>query len=182
MPSPPLVLRGWPLKMWTAASAAPTAPPASPAAGWIQMFSNAPSRSTLPLATQLSATPPARHKFFAPVFLARLRVRRSTASSSTAWMEAATSMWNAGKQFVRGTHRLAEQRGEALVGHGQAGAIVEIRHVEPERAVRLEIDQIVEDELCVFRLAIGRESHDLVLAGVHLEAGVISERRIQQAK
>jgi hypothetical protein len=45
-------------------SAAPSAPPASPAAGWIQMFSNVPSRSTLPLATQLSATPPARHRFF----------------------------------------------------------------------------------------------------------------------
>ena len=29
----PSVLRGWPLKRWTAASAAPTAPPASPAAG-----------------------------------------------------------------------------------------------------------------------------------------------------
>ena len=33
MPSAPLTLRGWPLKMMQAASAAPTAPPASPAAG-----------------------------------------------------------------------------------------------------------------------------------------------------
>ena len=46
--------------------AAPRAPPASPAAGWIQMFSNGPSRSSLPLATQLSATPPARTRFFRP--------------------------------------------------------------------------------------------------------------------
>ena len=41
-------------------SAAPSAPPASPAAGWIQMSSNGPSRSSRPLATQFSATPPAR--------------------------------------------------------------------------------------------------------------------------
>src|SRR6516164_1539056 len=43
-------------------SAAPSAPPESPAAGCTQMFSNLPSRSTLPLATQLSATPPARQQ------------------------------------------------------------------------------------------------------------------------
>ena len=84
------------------------------------------------------------------------------------------------QQLVRRAHRLAEQLGEPLVGHGQPGAIVEIGHVEPERAVRLEIDQIVENELCVFRLAIGREPHHLVFAGVDLEAGVIGERRIEQ--
>ena len=47
--------------------AAPSAPPASPAAGWIQRSSNAPSRSSRPLATQLSATPPARTRCFIPV-------------------------------------------------------------------------------------------------------------------
>ncbi len=36
--------------------------PSSPAAGWIQTFSNPPSRAIRPLATQLSATPPARHE------------------------------------------------------------------------------------------------------------------------
>ena len=36
--------------------------------------------------------------------------------------------------------------------------------------------------LCVFRLAVGREPHHLVFAGVDLEAGVIGERRIKQAE
>ena len=47
----------------------PSAPPASPAAGWIQMSSNGPSRSSRPLATQFRATPPARTRFFIPVVL-----------------------------------------------------------------------------------------------------------------
>ena len=91
-------------------------------------------------------------------------------------------MWSWRQQLVGAARRLAEQRCEALVGHGQAGAVIEVRHVEPERAVGLEVDQVVEDELRVFRLAIGREPHHLVLAGVDLEAGVIGERRIEQAE
>ena len=34
----------------------------------------------------------------------------------------------------------------------------------------------------VLRLAIGREPHHLVFAGVHLEAGVIGEGGVQQAE
>ena len=49
------------------AKAAPKAPPASPAAGCIQMLSNIFSFNNFPFATQLSATPPAKHKFFSPV-------------------------------------------------------------------------------------------------------------------
>jgi hypothetical protein len=45
------------------AKAAPKEPPASPAAGCIHIFSKIFSLSILPLATQLSATPPAKHKF-----------------------------------------------------------------------------------------------------------------------
>ena len=84
------------------------------------------------------------------------------------------------QQFIGCAHRLAEQFGEALIGHGEPGAIVEIGHVEPERTVRLEIDQVVEDRLRISGFAIGREPHHLVLAGVDLEAGVIGERRIEQ--
>ena len=36
-----------------------------------------------------------------------------------------------------------------------------------------QIDQIVENEFLIFRLAVGREPHHLVFAGVDLEAGVI---------
>ena len=51
------------------------------------------------------------------------------------------------QQLVRPAQRRAEQLGEALVRHRQPGAIVEIGHVEPERTVGLQVDQIVEDEL-----------------------------------
>ena len=44
------------------ARAAPKDPPASPEAGCIQILSKIFSFNILPLATQLSATPPAKHK------------------------------------------------------------------------------------------------------------------------
>ena len=57
----------------------------------------------------------------------------------------------AGSAVPRGVaRRPAEQLVELLVGHGQAGAIVEIAQVEPERAVALEVDQIVEDSFCAY--------------------------------
>ena len=48
---------------------------------------------------------------------------------------------------LRLARRPAEQAIEPRIGHGQAGAIVEVVEVEPERSVRLEIDQVVENEL-----------------------------------
>ena len=52
-----------------------------------------PVAQDLPLATQFSATPPARHRFCDRLCAARLRVSRSIASSGTACIEAARSMW-----------------------------------------------------------------------------------------
>ena len=80
----------------------------------------------------------------------------------------------------RVAHRRAEQVGELPVGHGEAGAIIEIIEIEPERSVRLQVDQMIEDAGGIFRLAVGGEAHELVLAGIHLEAGVVGERRIEQ--
>ena len=77
--------------MWCAHSAAPSAPPASPAAGWIQRRSAIPLRSSLPLATQLSATPPARQRFADPVsFFASVAIA-STTRSVTRWIASARS-------------------------------------------------------------------------------------------
>ena len=76
----------------------------------------------------------------------------------------------------------AEQLVKSLVRHRQAGAIIEIVQVQAERAVRLQVDQMVQDALREFRLAVGREPHHLVLAGVDLEAGVIGEGRVEQAE
>ena len=78
--------------------------------------------------------------------------------------------------------RRAEQRMEALVRHGQPGAIVEIIEIEAERAVGLEIDQIVANDLLVFRRSVGREPHQLVLARIDLEAGVVGEGGVEEAQ
>ena len=84
--------RSSPKRAKEACSAAPSAPPASPAAGWIQMPSNTRSRSRMPLATQLSATPPAITRLGSPVTSRARRAHPSTASSHTFWMEAAMSI------------------------------------------------------------------------------------------
>mgnify|MGYP003703871523 CR=1 FL=1 len=42
------------------------------------------------------------------------------------------------------------------------------------------VDQLVEDQLRILRLAIRGESHHLVFPGVDLKAGVIGEGRIEQ--
>ena len=64
------------------------------------------------------------------------RVSRSTTSSVTAWIEAARSMWRWVSSSFGLARRPAEQLVEPLVGHGQAGAVVEIGLVEPERCRR----------------------------------------------
>ena len=43
-------------------------------------------------------------------------------------------------------------------------------------------DELVEDQVDVARLAVRREPHHLVLARVHLEAGVVGERRVEHAE
>src|SRR5213594_4113537 len=53
----------------------------------------------------------------------------------------------------------------------------EVREVELERTVGLEIDQAIQDEFGIARLAVRRQAHDLVLAGIDFEAGVMGEGR-----
>ena len=87
-----------------------------------------------------------------------------------------------GEQLIGASHRQAEQRSEAVIGHAQAGAIVEIGKIETERTVLLHVDQLVENRLREARPAIRRKAHDLVLAGIDLEPGVIGEGGIEQAE
>ena len=84
------------------------------------------------------------------------------------------------QQFFRFARRSAKQRVEPRIGHRQAGAIVEIVHVEVERAVVSDVDQVVSDDAGIFGLAVGREAHHLVFARVDLEPGVVGEGRVQQ--
>ena len=96
--------RSLPSTMQWIQSATPSAPPASPAAGCTQMSSKGVSRRTWPLATQLSATPPAITRFFIPVRACRSRACRTMISLTISWIDRATSLWNcsSGPSFSRG--------------------------------------------------------------------------------
>ena len=85
-----------------------------------------------------------------------------------------------GQELFGRAARPAEQRGELVVRHAQAGAIVEVGLVEAEGAVFLEVDDVVQDRVLELRLAVGRQAHHLVFAGIDLEARVIGEGRIEQ--
>ena len=103
-------------------------------------------------------------------------------SSVTFWTEAARSIsrWVSRASGCAAGRR--RDRGTCVDRHGEAGRVVEIALVEPERAVLLHVDHLVHDEVGVPWLAVGREPHDLVLAGVDLEARVVGEGRVEQTE
>ncbi len=78
--------------------------------------------------------------------------------------------------------RAIKESVEPAVGHREAGTVIEVVHVQPERAVVLDVYQIVQYLLCVQRAAVGCKSHDLVLAGIYPEPGVIGKRGIQKSQ
>ena len=91
--------------------------------------SNCPSRSTLPLATQLSATPPARHRFVMPVSRGE-RAGQPQHDLLGDRLDRRGEVHLALRQIAisAAARRAAEQRVEPLVGHRQPGAVVEVAH------------------------------------------------------
>src|SRR5262249_18156736 len=87
-----------------------------------------------------------------------------------------------GEPRLRIAWRSAKQLMELVRRHRQAGRIVEVALVEPERSIIPKIDQFIEDELRILGLAVGRKAHDLILARVDFESSVVSKSRVQQAK
>jgi hypothetical protein len=85
-------------------------------------------------------------------------------------------------QLVGLARPAAEQLIELAVGHGQAYGIIEVFLVEAERAVVLEIYQMIEDQPGVLRLAVRRQAHHFVFARIDLEPGVVGEGRVQEAE
>src|SRR5207248_5222092 len=71
---------------------------------------------------------------------------------------------------------------KGAVGHGEADAVIEILHVELERAVFLEVNQLLEDDILVNRFTVRGQAHQLVLAGIYAEAGIIGEGGVKQAE
>src|SRR3954465_2737887 len=78
--------------------------------------------------------------------------------------------------------RPAEELSERLAGHGQTTEIIEVLLIQPERSVLAQVDEITQNEIHVARLPVRSKAHHLVFTGIHLEAGVIGEGRVQQAK
>src|SRR3984885_11200814 len=76
----------------------------------------------------------------------------------------------------------AEQVVEFPIGHPQPDAVVEVTQIEAETAVLFKVNQIFENPIAIYGRAVRRQSHDLVLAGIYLEPGVIGERGIKQSE
>ena len=76
--------------------------------------------------------------------------------------------------------RPAHQPLQRTARHRESAGVREVLHVHPQAAIVPDLDQVIFDELDVFRLAVRCEAHHLVLARIHLEAGEVSESRVQQ--
>jgi hypothetical protein len=76
----------------------------------------------------------------------------------------------------------AEKPVKLFIRHRRAAQKIEIIQIQPERVVRLEIEQFVADGVGEFRFTIRREAHELVFAGIDAEAAVVSERQINEPK
>ena len=86
------------------------------------------------------------------------------------------------KLRFRGTRRHPEELGKAITRHAEAGAVVEVFLVEAEGAIRLYVDDVIEDGLLPARRTIRSQAHELVLTGVHPETHLISERGVKESE
>ena len=135
--------------------AAPSAPPASPAAGWMN---NPSTHARRPFATQLSATPPAITRFFVPVIFVMCTTSFSITSSVTSCTDAARSIWRrmiGASGFRAGPPNSSSKR--ALVINGLSRRLPEVARVEAERAVFFHVDELVANDVGVAGLSIGCE-------------------------
>ena len=87
-----------------------------------------------------------------------------------------------GDRGLRLARRPAEERVELRRGHPEPLAVAEVRQVEAERSVVLQVDQMLPDPVGVARLAVRREAHQLVLARVDAEPREVGERGIEEAE
>ena len=107
---------------------------------------------------------------------------RSTTSSVTAWIDAARSIsrWVSSDSGARGGPPKSSSK-RPLVIRSEA-EVVEVATVRRERAVVVQVDEVLEDGVDEAGLAVGGEAHQLVLARVHPEAAVVGEGRVEEAE
>jgi hypothetical protein len=99
----------------------------------------------------------------------------------TAWTEAAMSMYST-VICDSGSRRWQPNNSSKAVRRRLAVEITEERRVEAVGAVLAQIDQPVEDEVDVARLAVGGQPHQLVLAGIDLEPAMVGEGAVQETE
>ena len=78
--------------------------------------------------------------------------------------------------------RSAEQPVEFMVGHFEADRIIEILGVDLEGTVILDINQVLFDQIDVFRFPVGSQPHQLIFAGINFESAVIGERGVEKTE
>jgi hypothetical protein len=78
--------------------------------------------------------------------------------------------------------RTAQQPFHRRSRHRQRVRVGEELLVHPQAAVIADFDEVILDGFHEGGLAVRRQAHDLVLSGVHLEAGKIGKSRIEQAE
>ena len=66
--------------------------------------------------------------------------------------------------------------------HGQPLAVREVIHVEPETAVALQVDEMLQDRLPVDRPAVRSQPHQFVFTAVYFKTAVIGKRRVEEAE
>src|SRR5262249_33449683 len=84
-----------------------------------------------------------------------------------------------GQPRFRFTWRSVEQAVKRNVRHGQADTGIKRFDVESERPVVFEIDHLAQNYIAIFWLAVRREPHQFVFAGIDFEPGEISERGVK---
>src|SRR4030095_6654137 len=86
------------------------------------------------------------------------------------------------KHAIRFARRPPEEIMKFVRGHRQTLAVVEVVHVEPEGAIIGDPDDFLENHIDVLRRAIRRQAHQLVFAGIDLEARVVGEGRVEHSQ
>ena len=81
---------------------------------------------------------------------------------------------------LRRARRTAEECVELLIRHHEAPQEREVIHVQPERPIRLHVDELLANRADETRLAVGGKTHELVFARVDAEAAVGREGRVKQ--
>ncbi len=78
--------------------------------------------------------------------------------------------------------RAAYRFGEAAAGHRESLAVIEVRLVQVNGPVVADAGDLLAQECQVARLTVRSEPHHLVFARIHLEAGEVGERAVEEAE